>query len=95
MSNVKVGGYLYIYYDLSDNDDDSNRYLKNGEMKEYVDLENWKIVYICERVKSNYHHYINEENKSRRTGYILIQKKSNKRVLKYNYKIEINSELLL
>ena len=95
MSNVKVGGYLYIYYDLSDSDNDSNRYLKKGEMKQYVDLENWKIVYICERVKSNYHHYINEENISRRTGYILIQKKSNKRVLKYNYKIEINNELLL
>lgn len=93
MSNVREGGYLYIYYDLVLNeiDDYNNSYFHIGEMQKIFDLEDWKIEYICEREEKNYCNYIYD--KDRRIGYILAKKKRNRRKHKCHYTIEINNKI--
>ena len=93
MSNVREGGYLYIYYDLVLNeiDDYNNSYFHIGEMQKIFDLEDWKIEYICEREEKNYCNYIYD--KDRRIGYILANKKRNRRKHKCHYTIEINNKI--
>lgn len=60
-------------------------------MQKYFDLEDWKIEYICERVKKNYCNYI--FNNDRKIGYLLASKKRNRRKHKCHYLIEINNKI--
>ncbi|MBR1385490.1 MAG: hypothetical protein IJ568_01525 [Bacilli bacterium] len=93
MSNVKEGGYIYIYYDLKcTNNDNPNCYLSYGEMRTFFDLLDWKIMYICERNKNNYCNF--HVSHERKVGYILAMKKRNRRVHKNNYNIEVNNNIL-
>lgn len=93
MSNVREGGYLYIYYDLvlDESEEYNNSYFHLGEMQKIFDLEDWKIEYICERNAINYCNYI--YNSNRKVGYILANKKRNRRVHKCHYSIEINNKI--
>lgn len=87
-SSVKVDGYLYIYYELIiDNKEKSNSYLKFNEMRTYFDLEDWQLLYICERQKklSNINTITN--------GYIFARKKNNRKKYKYNFEIQINNKI--
>lgn len=61
-------------------------------MKKYFDLEDWKIVYICERNKINYSHYSKND---RKVGYILAQKMRNRRIHKCTFKIELNTDFII
>ncbi len=76
MSNVREGGYIYIYYDLIVDNclEKSNLYLNSNEMKTYFDKEDWKIVYICEREHTSICHY----SENRKIGYIFAMKKRNR-----------------
>ena len=96
MSTVKEGGYLYIYYDMAVIEEDyitysPNLYFRTNEIQSYFDLEDWKIVYTCERLSENknYNHY----NQERRVGYLLAMKVRNRRKYKYHYSVEINNEI--
>ncbi len=89
MANVREGGYLYIYYNLSINLKKDNSLLDYGEMKKYFDLESWNILYICERNEINYCN--NKSNDDKKIGYILAKKKKNRIVHKNYYSIEINN----
>ena len=60
-------------------------------MQKIFDLEDWKIEYICERNAINYCNYI--YNSNRKVGYILANKKRNRRVHKCHYSIEINNKI--
>ncbi|MBE6153862.1 MAG: hypothetical protein E7166_06540 [Firmicutes bacterium] len=100
MSSVKEGGYLYIYYYLAINEDDYitypiNQYFRKDEMQPIFDLEDWEIVYLCERNKTTPHHShpMNNKKHSHKTGYILAKKKRNRRKYKYNFEISINTEI--
>lgn len=87
MSNVKKGGYVYICYNLKISGEDNNLYLNYGEMKNYFDLEDWRIIYICERDKDSIY------SKNRKVGYIFAMKINNRSVHKLYYKIEINNSI--
>ena len=87
-SSVKVDGYLYIYYELMiDNKEKSNSYLKFNEMRTYFDLEDWQLLYICERQKKSSN--INTITNS----YIFARKKNNRKKYKYNFEIQINNKI--
>ena len=100
MSSVKEGGYLYIYYYLATNENDyitypSNQYFRKNEMQPIFDLEDWEIVYLCERNKTTPHnaHPMNNKNHSHLTAYVLAKKKRNRRKYKYNYELTINTDI--
>lgn len=97
MSNVREGGYLYIYYDLALDEKDfkkypSDLYFRKNEIIKYFDLEDWCIEYIYERDKKDYCNYIYKKE-SRKVGYILAHKKRLRRKYKINYNIEVNNKL--
>lgn len=97
MSNVREGGYLYIYYDLALDEKDynkypSNLYFRKNEIMQYFDLEDWCIEYVSERDKKDYCNYIYDK-RGRKIGYILAHKKRSRRKYKINYNIEINNKL--
>ena len=98
MSAVKEGGYLYIYYylSISDNNDEypNSQYLENGEIKKFFDLNDWEIIYICEREKSTLHnaHPFNPKDHEHKIGYLLAQKKRNRLKYKYHFTVELNNK---
>lgn len=72
---------------MIDNKEKFNSYLKFNEMRTYFDLEDWQLIYICERKKksSNTHTITN--------GYIFARKKNNRKKYKYNFEIQINNKI--
>ncbi len=60
-------------------------------MKTYFDLDNWKIMYICERNEVNYCNSKSDED--RKIGYILAKKKRNRRIHRNYYSIEVNNTI--
>lgn len=100
MSSVKEGGYLYIYYYLAIDEKDyvtypSNQYFRKNEMQKIFDLEDWEIVYICERNKPAIHsaHPLNNIEHLHLTGYILAKRKRNRRKYKYHFHVTINTNI--
>lgn len=88
MASVREGGYLYIYYDIDENASNQS-YLNYDEMKSYFDFNDWTIINICERNKSNYNHY----EAIRKVGYVFAMKKRNRRKYKYHFTIEVNNKV--
>ena len=58
---------------MIDNKEKSNSYLKFNEMRTYFDLEDWQLLYICERQKKSSN--INTITNS----YIFARKKNNRK----------------
>ena len=81
MANVREGGYLYIrYYIDVNNKSKNNMFFNLGEMKSYLDLENWRIIFICEK---------NTCINNRRKAYVLLKKVRGRVKYKLNYNISI------
>ena len=94
LSSVKENGYIYIFYHMAKNENDvsnfpNSQYLRSSEMKKYFDDKVWNIITLIENERLTWHngHPFHQKNHKHRVGHIFAQKKNNRLVHKYTYKI--------
>ena len=96
MSSVKPGGYIYLYYYKAIKEKDyinypKNKYIRNGEMLNFFNKDNWDILNIKEdnRLTEHLPHPGNEEKHYHKIGRVFAKKKNNRSLYKYHYKFKL------
>ena len=87
--SVKDGGYLYIEYYISLDDNDLEKYplnsfLRYGEMKEYFNSNDWIVISISEEATQEEINVMNLESKPIILGRIEVRRKKEKIRSEYN-----------
>lgn len=91
LSSVKFGGYVYIFYYMADDEKNfekypKDRYLRSREMRKYLDLSKWDIIYNIEG-HSRIHgpHPYQKAKHYHKTGVILAKKKNLRKKIIHRY----------
>lgn len=100
MSSVKLGGYLYIFYYMADDENDyvkypHNQYLREYEIKKLFDLNNWNIEFCIEnKIRQHGPHPYNKKIHFHKVGTILVKRINTRNKYMYHYIYKINRKLL-
>lgn len=94
-SNVAKNGYLYLEYNIALRDDDyetypSNKYLRNNEILNYFDTNEWTIIANEVAILKEDYTPLNKERKDVAVGYLDVKKaptpkKKEKKHIKQSY----------